>query len=730
MLNHHSFLAALAAAALLTGGVQAQVLEEIVITAERRSENLQEVPNAITALSRTAIEQSDIHDLTGIATRVPGLTFSPFSPGQNVVALRGASSNDDGAGTDNSVAVFVDDVYLGRVSNINPEMFDLERVEVLRGPQGTLYGKNTIGGAINVVSTRPNTEEPEGRVRLNLGNYARRDLAGLITGPLGGGWAGKASFSYRKRDGWVDNVYLGKKIKDDDVKAFRAQLLYAGESFEALLSADFNQLDIEDMARIPIATGEPGDPAFWAAPVPGSYADLCAGRGADCAAGPIDGYAKRDAWGLSSKLSWSLGRGELISITAYRENEADWNMDSTGTPVSPLPPLFNQINDDIFDLTDQFTQEFRWVSRIGENIDYVAGLWYLREDTDRTECFDNDVTASDCTPDADNGATDWYRQVNRTTSYAAFGQFDWSFADAWELTVGGRYSADRKSIDNDAIAGDFVVINQTFSNSVSASWSQFTPKLSLAYMPNGDTTIYGAVSWGFKSGGFAAAPQGIEFTEPLDQEEAVNFELGVKADLAGAFRLNAALFHTEYQDLQMQTFGPLTAAAAFGTFQTFNAGDAKVQGIELEATWVVTEQLTLSGFYAYQDSEFGDTNIPGTAFPDQSGQDLIRAPENKFSINAHYAMPLASGAELGLNLSWRYTDDQRGELEPWSIQPAFDLFDARLSWTRSDGALELAVWGRNLADEEYISHVYAIASSVVAVFGDPRMYGATLSYRF
>ena len=223
-----SLFALSVAAFLLSGEVQAQELEEIVITAERRSENLQEVPNAITALSRMTIEQSDIHDLTDIATRVPGLTFSPFSPGQNVVALRGASSNDDGAGTDNSVAVFVDDVYLGRVSNINPEMFDLERVEVLRGPQGTLYGKNTIGGAINVVSTRPNTEELEGRVRLNIGNYARRDLAGLITGPVGNGWAGKASFSYRKRDGWVDNVYLDKKLKDDDVKAFRGQLLYAG----------------------------------------------------------------------------------------------------------------------------------------------------------------------------------------------------------------------------------------------------------------------------------------------------------------------------------------------------------------------------------------------------------------------------------------------------------------------------------------------------------------------
>ncbi len=730
MLNLRIPATVMLAAVLFSGALQCQELEEIVITAERRAENLQEVPNAITALSSVTIEQADIHDITDIATRIPGLTFSPFSPGQNIVALRGASSNDDGAGTDNSVAVFVDDVYLGRVSNINPELFDLERVEVLRGPQGTLYGKNTIGGAINVVSTRPNSESLAGRVRVNLGNYKRRDVAGLLTGPLGGGWAGKASFSFRKRDGWVDNVYLDKKQKDDDVRALRGQLLYVGDDFEALLSADFNQLDIEDMARTPVATGDAGDPAFWAAPVPGSYAELCAGRGADCSAGPIDGYAKRDAWGVSAKLNWSLQTGELISITAYRENEADWNMDSTGTPASPLPPLFNQINDDIFDLTDQFTQEFRWVSSLGENIDYVAGLWYLREETDRTECFDNDVTTSDCTPTADNSATDWYRQINRTTSYAAFGQFDWTFADNWELTAGGRYSADRKAIDNDAIAGDFVVINQTFSNSVSENWSAFTPKLSLAYFPNDDTTVYGTVSWGFKSGGFAAAPQGIEFTEPLDQEEALNFELGLKTDLAGNFRLNAALFFTDYKDLQIQTFGPLSAAAAFGTFQTFNAGDAQVQGIEVEATWVLTEQLTLSGFYSFQDSEFGDTNIPGTAFPDQSGQDLIRAPENKFNINADYAMALANGSELGINLSWRYTDDQRGELEPWAIQPEFDLFDARVSWTSSSGALELALWGRNLADEEYIGHVYTIASSVVAVFGDPRMYGATLSYRF
>lgn len=721
-----TLLAALAAA----NTALPQVLEEIVVTAERRVENLQEIPNAVTALSESMIERDDIHDLTDIATRVPGLTFSPFSPGQNIVSLRGASSNDDGAGTDNSVAVFVDDVYLGRVSNINPEMFDIERIEVLRGPQGTLYGKNTIGGAINIVSTQPSLDDTTGRLRLNVGNYARRDLAGLITGPLSDKWAGKASFSYRNRDGWVDNVHLGKKQKDDNVLAMRGQLLYSGERLEALLSADFNRLDVEDMARIPIATGESGDPAFWAAAVPGSYSDICAGQGPDCSAGPIDGYAKRDAWGSSVRLAWSVETGELISITAYRENEADWNMDSTGTPMSPLPPLFNQVNDDIFDTTEQFTQEFRWLSEWGENFDYVAGLWFLREETDRTECFDNDVSRSDCTPTADAGATDWYRQVNETTSYAVFGQFDWLLAPTWELTVGGRYSYEKKAIDNNAIAGDFVVINQTFSNSVSDSWNAFTPRLSLAYLPSDNTTVYLAVARGFKSGGFAAAPQGIEFTEPLEQEEATNYEFGVKMDLGGVLRLNTAFFMAEYKDLQIQTFGPLTAAAAFGTFQTFNSGDADIQGIEVEFTWVVNELLILSGFYALQDSEFGDTSIPGTAFPDQSGQSLIRAPERKFNLNVDYTQPIPGGSELGVQLSWRYTDDQRGELEPWAIQPAFDLFDARIAWTSPGGAFEAALWGKNLGDESYLGHLYTIASSVVAVYGDPKMYGASLNYRF
>ena len=709
---------ALCATILVSQAVGAE-LEEIVVTAERREQNLQTIPTTVSALSARTIEEADIHDLTDIATRIPGLTFSPFSPGQNIVALRGASSNDDGAGTDNSIAVFVDDVYLGRVSNINPELFDIERIEVLRGPQGTLYGKNTIGGAINVYSTRPNTEEFEGKIRVNVGNYGRVDVAGLLTGPLGENWGGKISVSSRQRDGWVRNQALNKDLKDDDTLAVRGQLLYEGESFEAMLSGDFSSLDVEDMARIPINTGDPNDPAIWTG---GSYAALCPALNADCSANPVDGFAKRDAFGVSARLSWSLDAGELISITAYRENEADWNMDSTGTDILPLI-------DDIDDTTEQFTQEFRWVSEVNDRFNYVVGAWFLKEDTDRTECFDLSL-GSDCTPDADGGTTDWYRQVNETTSVAVFGQFDYAFADNWILTLGGRYTRDDKDISNEANAGNFVIINQTFASTESESWNAFTPRISLSYQPSDTSTVYATIAQGFKSGGFPAAPQGIAFTLPLDQEEALNIEFGFKSDLADNFRLNAAAFFTQYKDLQIQTFGPLTPAAAFGTFQTFNAGDADAKGVELEFTWLPTDNLSISGFYSYLDTEFDTTNIPGTAFPDQSGQDLIRAPNSKYNINVDYARPLNSGGELAFGLSYRFTDDQRGELEPWAVQPSFNLLDARIAWTNANANFEIAVWGKNLTDEEYVTHLYTIASSVVGVFGDPLMYGVSLTYQF
>lgn len=692
-------------------------LEEMVVTAQRREQDLQDVPVAVSALSGEQVVKQGIHDLTGIATRVPGLTFSPFSPGQNIVALRGVSSNDDGAGTDNSVAVFVDGVYLGRVSNINPELFDIERVEVLRGPQGTLYGRNTIGGAINIYSTKPNTRALDARLRANIGNYNLQEFTGLLSGPLSERWAAKISVSSRTRDGWVDNVVLHKEQKDDDAQAARAQLMFTGEDTESILTVDWNQLDVGDMGRIPLTqiTGSLG-------PVVDSYRALCGNRRPKCSTNPSDGFAEREGRGISLSVTNSSLGPELTSITAYRDSDANWAMDSIGVNI----PLTDRIDDE----TEQFSQELRLAGAVA-NWTYVVGAWYLRENTDRAELFDIGANG-------DFAASDRYRQDNETTSVALFGQADLAINDAWTLTLGARYSRDEKAIHNIASDGDFVIINQSFENRREEQWDAFTPKVSVTYQPVSYVNTYLSVAQGFKSGGFPAAPQREADSAPLDLEEAINYELGVKAEPTGSLRVNAALFYTEYTDLQIQSFGPLAGCVedpttpqleCFGAFQTFNAGDAEARGVELEAAWLVTDNLSIGASYGYLDTEFVDLIVPNSAYPNQSGQELIHAPKQKYNVTLDYRVPLESAGELNFNVDYRFTDDQRGELEPYAVQPSFDLLDARVSWLSGNDHWEVAAWVRNITDEEYVTHIYTVGSEVIGVFGDPRTYGVSFTWR-
>ena len=691
----------------------ATTLEEVVVTAQKREQNLQDIPIAISAVTGDTIEKADIHDLTDIATRVPSLTYSPFSPSQNVIALRGVSSNADGAGTDNSVAVFVDGVYSGLVSNVNPEIFDVEGVEVLRGPQGTLYGKNTIGGAIVIRSKKPNTEEFEGKVKVDLGNYSRRNFSGLVTGPISDSWAAKLSVASRKRDGWVENVVLNKQQKDENTQSYRGQLLYTGDKAEVLISADYSDLDVEDMARIPLTQGNGGPIPFLDV-----RASFCGDRGPECSTNPTDGFAKREAQGGSVQVDYDLDWAELTSITAYRKNEARWLMDSLGAGVA--------ISDNIRDDSEQFTQELRLAGELDNGANYVIGLWYSTEEIDRTEAFDAGPIIGDL------DVTSQYTQVNETTSYALFGQYDLDLSDKLSLSLGARYSYDEKEIDNIAQAGDFPAIGETFTNSRNDDWSAFTPKVALRYQVNDNISTYASIAEGFKSGGYAAAPQTIVDTEPLDPEKSLNYELGMKADLLGnTLRLNTAIFYTEYEDLQFQQFGPRPEfPGEFGIFRTVNLAESEAKGLELEFTWLPIENLMISGAYGYLDTEYIDAVIPTSGFPIQNGQDMIRAPKNKYSLNAEYIWPFASGAELSFNLGYSFTDDQRGELEPFAIQPEFDLIDARIGWTSADDSLELSLWGKNLADEDHVVHVYTLAAEAMGVFGDPRMYGFSATYKF
>jgi iron complex outermembrane receptor protein len=706
-------------------------LEEVTVTAQRRSESLQTVPIAITAVTAADMERKGVHELGTLAAQVPGLTFSPFAPGQNIVSLRGVSSNDDGAGTDNSVAVFVDDVYLGRVSNISPEMFDVDRVEVLRGPQGTLYGKNTIGGAINIISSRPNTTALDIKASADFGNYDRRNFSGLITGPLSGTWAGKLVVSTREADGWVKNVVLHTDEKNDDSRSVRGQLLRTGDSSELLLSADYQELQDEDMARVPL-THVTNNLPFNAL---GAYQALCGTNEPTCATNPYDGYARQFAYGTSAKLTEHFGpTSDLISITAFRRSYNQWSMDSLGA-VLPLAS-------DVWDNTSQYSEELRWVSSSTDTIKYVGGLWFMREDTNRLRMFF--LPSIDPNPDD----ADRYRGIDRTTSEAAFGQVDWRFADLWTLSVGGRYSHDFKHIDNDAVhgpGGALDIIPNTFANERQAGWGKFTPKISVRYEPMSDLNLYATVSQGFKSGGFAASPTSLADTNPLRPEQATNYEFGVKAELSRRLRANLAVFDTHYKDLQIQSFGPPAgcipgpATPCFGEFETFNAGTAEARGAELELSWLPLEDLTISATYGYLDAKFENLYLPNASvfttvsgqtidLRDQSGQNMIRAPRNKGNLEIKYELPLGNRGMLEPSADYSYTGNQRGELEPYAIQPAYSLVNARLSWLSPQSEYEIALWGKNLADRAWIAHIYTIANEVFGVYGEPRTYGISLNW--
>jgi len=694
-------------------------LEEIIVTSQRRSESLQTVPIAITAVTAADMERNGIHEIGTLANQVPGLTFSPFSPGQNIVSLRGVSSNDDGAGTDNSVAVFVDDVYLGRVSNINPEMFDVDRVEVLRGPQGTLYGKNTIGGAINVISARPDTDSLNVKFTADVGNFDRHNFSGLITGPLSNTWAAKLVVSTRNAEGWTNNVVLHTKEKNDNDKAVRVQLLRTGESSELLLSADYERLRVEDVARVPLTHFTNNLPNLVAV-----YQSLCGDVGPTCVTNPSDGHANRFAWGSSAKYTDHIGSSDLISITAFRRSYIDSAMDSLGAEI----PLSN----DVFDNTTQYSEELRWVSSVGERFKYVGGLWFLREDTNRLRAFV--LTAVDPTL----AGSDRYRGIDRTTSEAAFGQADWQFADLWTLTIGGRYSHDFKHISNDSVHGVngvLFIIPNTFSNGREAGWGKFTPKVAIRYQPTDALNVYGTVVQGFKSGGFAASPTRIQDTNPLRPELATNFEVGAKWEVSSHLRTNLAVFDTRYKDLQIQSFGPPAGCVqgpgqpCFGEFETFNAGNSEAKGAELEITWVPLNGLTITGTYGYLDAKFKNLFLPNADYPNQSGQDAIRAPRNKGSAEVRYQWPELFGGHIESSATYSYTGSQRGELEPYAIQPAYSLVDARSSWISPSGHFEVSLWGKNLADKAWVAHIYTIAAEVFGVFGEPRTYGATFSWR-
>ena len=740
-------------------------LEEIIVTAERRAENLQSVALAITAFSGEDLREQGIFDIKGITERTPGFSMGEFNPGQTQLYIRGIGSNEDGAAGDQSVVVFIDEVYIGRAAGQDIDLFDLERVEVLRGPQGTLFGRNVVGGAVNLVTKKPG-EDQEITVEGTYGNYDTLTFRGLASGPIGDNLYGKISFSSRRRDGYLENhigrfssIYEARGVSpaqfgDDDVRkidrdSFRVALRYLpSDSLEVNLTANYSTLSEDGAVRHYIdGNGLVVHPAHSTL-IPNYDSDIHAVLTDDI------GSFDLDVAGATLRFDWDLNESMTVtSLTAYRDVDSQNLEHGLGSPLfshvlhsSGVIPFSLDGNNNYIDNSKTFTQEFRLTSSGESRLQYVAGLYFLDEDVHRHETASVGIKISDGMggffgPNANNsvGGDD---QRAKTTSYAVFGQFTFDLTDTLSIVAGGRYTWDDKEIDRVGTP-DGVLVLSAFDVSADADWSEFTAKVGLNYQPTESLFLYANFSEGYKSGGFQGlAPRQLQAETPFDPEFATLYEVGAKTEwFDNRLRINVAGFFTDYKGLQvLQLLVPADAPPGTpGQLFTQNAADAEVKGAELEFVLAATEGLTLQGSITFLDTEFIDFFAPqgytspagGAGGQSRVGNELRNAPDVAYNLLARYRHSLPGGGEMTYQMDFRHKDrvNQDPDNLPFASIPAYDVADARIAWSNSTRTFEVAGWVSNLFDEKYFIHNFPGVGDGVATAGPPRMYGVTFTWR-
>jgi len=734
-------------------------LEEIVVTAERRAENIQDVPISVSALTADALESQGIRTVNDLAATVPNLTTTtgPQGSADANFFIRGVGQFDFIATNDPGVGVYVDGVYLGRTVGALIDSGDIERVEVLRGPQGTLFGRNTLGGAVSITSKAPSLDGLEGTARATYGSRDRIDVDGSINAPLSESAALRLYAFTRNQDGFArrdDGVRFGKTERYGG----RAQLLLEPtETISVNLSADYSNDQSNPAPSVLLAFAPfPFFPAGLGAQIqdPNRFYRVFASNSPE---------SSNEIYGFSGTVSLDVGDATVRSITAYRNLDALSTSDPDGTGFR----LYDQRSPT---KQNQFSQELQLTgTAFGDRLDYLVGGYYFRERVEQTLflCF----AAITPVPTAPGNACNTWNQGNdqRTESYALFGQARLALTDALSVTLGGRYTIeDKTNVSNQAFdfrpagASPFAVLGFglpipigarllfpifpnpfLFPNSTGrgeVDFEKFTPKVGFEYKPNDDVLIFGSYAKGFRSGGFNGrliAPQPSIPTYEPDTNDA--FELGFKSDLGRTVRFNAAAFYSKYKGIQQTISDPSVQ------FRVANAGEARLYGFEAELTAVPTDALRVSAAIGYTNSEFQDVPpsvcprdnfgavVPGGRCP-IDGNSLPFAPEWTLNVGAEYAVPVGD-YRVTPRIDYRYqarTFFTAFNL-PLEQQEGYGLLSARVTLTDPDERFSVSLFADNLTDEEYYTFGQnALGAQGVAYnyLGRPREYGVTASLRF
>ncbi len=713
-------------------GRYANSIEEIIVTAQKRSEPLQSVPMTVTAFSEEKITDFRINGLADVVSLTPSLGVADFGPASPNLTLRGIGSTDRDAGSDRSVVVFVDEVYMGRAGGSAFDLFDLERIEVLHGPQGTLFGKNVVGGAIHYISKKP-APETDAYLRIGVGNYNLLETRGMFNTPLAENVNSRFSFSTRDRDGFQTNLRTGNDVDTADNVSARGQLLFTpSDDLTVLLSADASRDRIFGISRkVAPASGFTAYLGFFPDPDPRNVQTN------------VDGFFDRDIFGYSARVDWDTSIGTFTSLTAYRNVKFKHSQDVVGIPLDSSfdangkPRGFLSVDNTNEDY-DMLSQEFRLSSLPSDDKwIWVVGAFFSKEDTNRLSIRDRSLLGSTSKSSFD--------QSNVTKSSAIFGQLTYAVTDRLNLTLGGRYTTDKKDFGlnvTDASGGTADTLNpakEEFSIVADDSWSEFTPKFVVDYFVTPSALVYASVSKGYKSGGFQGfAPSAAAAVVPFNPETAWSYEIGAKTQwFQDTLQVNLTGFRTDFKDLQFrQRILSVPGDQSSAIVIILNAADAVINGAEASIQWLPVEGLTLGANYTYLDTKLTKflNDIPGIApgFKDLTGNKLPLSPTSAYTLSADYRFSAGDVGTFSIGANYRYKGSHYFELTnpPEGKEAGYGILDGRISYQPSIGSFEIALWIQNATDELYRSQVQVGARTGISRYGPPRTFGLTLSWQY
>jgi iron complex outermembrane receptor protein len=703
-------------------------VDDVVVTARRRSELLQDVPVAVTAISAETLENRGTADITELARTTPSLTLNSARGSNSTLIsfIRGVGQQDPLWGFDPGVGLYIDDVYVARPQAAVLDIFDVERIEVLRGPQGTLYGRNTIGGAIKYV-TRRIGDEPLISLKGAYGSYDQFDAIGSVAGKVTENFGVSASFARYLRDGYGTNFTTGNDHYNKDVTAARASAEWTpSESLFFRLAGDY----VKDSSN-----ARHGHREF--APIPANEYDTFAGAG-DRNEVESRGISLTGEWQANDWLT-------LKSVTAYRDGSTRGNIDfdNQAAPILDIPAEYDD---------DQLSQEFQALFE-GDRWSGVAGVFFL--DATASGAFDTVVGLANLTT-LTAGSVD-------TKSWSVFGDFSYDVTDQLSVSVGGRFTHDEKT--GTVFRQQYLGIRSPHFGNAAAiplggprtnytdtkEFEEFTPRVSVTYEITPDLTTYASWGRGFKSGGFDMRGDAVLYPATVygyDPETVETIELGLKGRLFNNFTFATAIFDSAYEDQQITTQYPAGATVAS---VVDNVGSSSIRGWEFEGQFRVTDNLVLNGMLSYIDAQFDEflayipTGPLNTTCPTLVGcfvdvadqRDFQNTPEWTGAISATWTHNFPDGSYLNLTPSAAYRGayQQFETPAPLLDQESYWMYDASAVWTSANDRWTVGLNGKNLGDERYKTGGYNFpgaltGNSIIAFYGAPRTFTFSVGVKF